>query len=233
MTWDDIKTNRHRFRRYRMQSKVILSATALLILIPALYFFFFEFSDVPPGRRLLLSVFQSVTPRTAGFNTADLGLMSENGLAVMIILMLTGGSPGSTAGGMKTTTLAVLLLTAVSVFRRREHTHFFGRRIDEDTVRNAVAVLVMYLVLFLGGGFVISAVEGLPLMVCLFEAASAVATVGLTLGVTPGLGLVSRCILILLMYVGRVGGLTLIFAASSGSRQGCTARLPQEKMTVG
>ena len=184
-------------------------------------------------KRILLALFQSVTPRTAGFNTADLGLMSENGLTVMIILMLTGGSPGSTAGGMKTTTFAVLLLTAVSVFRRREHTHFFGRRIDDDTVRSAVAIMTMYLVLFLGGGLVISAVEGLPLLVCLFETASAVATVGLTLGMTPGLGFVSRIILILLMYIGRVGGLTLIFAASAGSRRGCTARLPQEKMTVG
>lgn len=233
MTWDDIKTHRHRFRRYRMQSKVILSTTALLILVPAVYFFFFEFSGLPLHKRILLALFQSVTPRTAGFNTADLGLMSENGLTVMIILMLTGGSPGSTAGGMKTTTFAVLLLTAVSVFRRREHTHFFGRRIDDDTVRSAVAIMTMYLVLFLGGGLVISAVEGLPLLVCLFETASAVATVGLTLGMTPGLGFVSRIILILLMYIGRVGGLTLIFAASAGSRRGCTARLPQEKMTVG
>lgn len=233
MTWDDIKTNRHRLRRYRMQSKVILTSTCLLILIPAWYFFFFEFSDVPLSRRILLSVFQSVTPRTAGFNTADLNRLSENGRALMILLMLIGGSPGSTAGGMKTTTFAVLVCTAVSVFRHREHTHFFGRRIDDETVRNAVAVLTMYLVLFLGGGFVISCQEGIPLLESLFETASAVATVGLTLGITPNLSLLSRGILILLMYVGRVGGLTLIFAALSGSKHGCTIRFPQEKITVG
>ncbi len=233
MTWEDIKTHRHRMRKYRMQSKVILSVTGLLILIPALYFFFFEFSQEPLGRRILISAFQSVTPRTAGFNTADLTVLSEAGLAIMILLMLVGGSPGSTAGGMKTTTLAVVLSTTVSVFRHKEHAHFFGRRIDHETVRNAMAILMMYLTLFLSGGLVISRIEGLPLLSCLFETASAVATVGLTLGLTPNLGLISRSILILLMYIGRVGGLTLIFAALSDSRKGNTARLPQEKMTVG
>ncbi len=184
------------------------------------------------ARRVWYSLFQSVTPRTAGFNTADLNGFSETGLAVVILLMLVGGSPGSTAGGMKTTTFAVLFSTMVSVFRRREHTHFFGRRIAGDVVQNAVAILAMYLILFLGGGFIISRIEGLALLDCLFETASAVATVGLTLGVTPKLGLASRGILVLLMYIGRVGGLTLIFAAS-GSKKGNTARLPQEKMTVG
>ncbi len=233
MTWDDVRTNHFRFRKYRMQSKVILTVTAGLILFPALYFFFFEFSGIPLGERTLLSLFQSVTPRTAGFNTADLTALSETGTALIILLMLIGGSPGSTAGGMKTTTFAVLLSTAVSVFRRREHAHFFGRRIDDETIRNTVAVLMMYVLLFLGGGLIISRLEGLPLLSCLFETASAVATVGLTLGITSDLGMVSRGILILLMYIGRVGGLTLIFAALSGSRRGNTAKLPQEKLTIG
>lgn len=216
-----------------MQSKVILSVTAMLIMIPAIYFFFFELSGYPLKERILGSLFQSVTARTAGFNTLDLSRMSEAGQTVMIVLMLVGGSPGSTAGGMKTTTFAVLLSTAVSVFRHREHTHFFGRRLDEDTVRNAVTIFMMYLVLFLTGGLAISRVEGLGLLECLFETSSAVATVGLTLGLTPQLGLLSRIILIFLMYIGRVGGLTLIFAALSGNRKGNTARLPQEKLTVG
>lgn len=233
LTWEDIKANRHRVRRYRMQSKVILSVTAMLIMIPAIYFFFFELSGYPLKERILGSLFQSVTARTAGFNTLDLSRMSEAGQTVMIVLMLVGGSPGSTAGGMKTTTFAVLLSTAVSVFRHREHTHFFGRRLDEDTVRNAVTIFMMYLVLFLAGGLAISRVEGLGLLECLFETSSAVATVGLTLGLTPQLGLLSRIILIFLMYIGRVGGLTLIFAALSGNRKGNTARLPQEKLTVG
>ncbi len=233
LTWEDIMTNRHRIRKYRVQSKVILSMTVLLIAIPSLYFFFFELSGYPLEERILGSLFQSVTARTAGFNTIDFNRMSEAGLAVMILLMLVGGSPGSTAGGMKTTTFAVLLSTAISVFFHREHTHFFGRRMDEDTVRNAVTILMMYLVLFLGGGLIISRVERIGLLECLFETSSAVATVGLSLGLTPQLGMLSRIILIFLMYIGRVGGLTLVFAALSGNRRGNTARLPQEKMTVG
>lgn len=233
MTWDDIRTHRHHLKRYRMQSKVILAVTGGLVLLPALYFFFFEFSQEPFWRRIWISAFQSVTPRTAGFNTADLNLLSETGLGIMILLMLTGGSPGSTAGGMKTTTVAVLFSTAVSVFCHKEHAHFFGRRIAQETVRSGVTVLMMYVTLFLGGGFLISRIEGLPLLHCLFETASAVATVGLSLGLTPGLGQVSRGILIILMYIGRVGGLTLIFAALSDGRKGNTARLPQEKLMVG
>ena len=232
MTWDDIKVNKHHVRKYRMQSKVILITTVLLISLPALYFFLFEFGDKPMGERIWSSLFQSVTPRTAGFNTADLTQISETGTAITIMLMLIGGSPGSTAGGMKTTTLAVLFSTAISVFRRREHTHFFGRRVNDDTIRNAATILMMYVILFLTGGFLISHIESLPLLTCLYETASAIGTVGLTLGITPNLGIASQIILIVLMYIGRVGGLTLIFSALSGD-QGNTARLPQEKITVG
>ncbi len=232
LTWDDIRVHKHRIWKYHMQSKVILFTTFLLIVFPAVYFFYMEFSDAPLGERLLLSFFQSVTPRTAGFNTADFGKLSETGVTVIILLMLIGGSPGSTAGGMKTTTLAVLLSTAFCVFRHKEHTHFFGRRISEETVRNAATILTMYLVLFLFGGIVISNVEHLPLMDCLFETASAIGTAGLTLGITPDLGPFSHSILILLMYFGRVGGLTIIFAALSAKR-GNSYMLPQEKLTVG
>ncbi len=232
LTWDDMAKNRFHFRKYRMQSKVILLTSGILVLLPALYFFFFEFGGAPLSERVWGSLFQSVTTRTAGFNTVDLTKLSEVGVALFILLMLVGGSPGSTAGGMKTTTLAVLLSTAVSVFRNRESTNFFGRRIGDDTVRNAATILVLYAFLFLTGGCVISRIEGLPLLTCLFETASAVGTVGLTLGITPDLGIVSHIILILLMYTGRVGGLTLIFSALSGNRKS-TAKLPQEKLTVG
>lgn len=231
-TWEDIRTHRLNLRRYRMQSKLILTATPLLILLPAAYFYLFEFAALPPGERFWGSVFQSVTARTAGFNTLDLSLMSEGGQGLMILLMLIGGAPGSTAGGMKVTTLAVLLSTAVSVFRRREDTCFFGRRVEEGTVRSAAAILTLYLALFLGGGFLISRLEDLPLLPCLFETASAVGTVGLTLGLTPELGAASHVILAALMYCGRVGALTLVFAALS-RRENSPARLPSEKLIVG
>ena len=232
LTWEDIRTHKWNVKRYRMQSKVILATTVILIILPTIYFFFYEFQDMPLKNRMLESLFQSITPRTAGFNTADLTQISESGLAIMILLMLIGGSPGSTAGGMKTTTFAVLLSTAVSVFRRREATNFFGRRIEDDTIKNASTILVMYLTFFLTGGLVISTIEGLPLVTCLFETASAIGTVGLTLGITPQLGIISRLILIGLMYLGRVGGLTLVFAALS-MKQKSFVKYPKERMTVG
>lgn len=232
LTWEDIRTHRLNLRKYRMQSKVILTVTGILILLPTIYFFFFEFGDAPIGERLLLSTFQAVTPRTAGFNTADLTAMSETGQAIITILMLIGGSPGSTAGGMKTTTLAVLLASAFAVFRRRENPQFFNRRVPNETVTQAATIMMMYLILFLTGGLIISRLENLPVLTCLFETASAIGTVGLSLGITPQLGWTSHLILIALMFFGRVGGLTLIFAALS-NKQGNSARLPQERITVG
>ena len=232
LTWDDIFENKWRFHRYRMQSKVILVTTGLLIFLPAVFFFFSDFSALPAENRLLASFFQSVTPRTAGFNTVDLPAMSGASLGVMILLMLIGGSPGSTAGGMKTTTLAVLLANAAATFRQRDSAQFFGRRVDCGAVKTAATILTMYLALFFGGGVFISVFENLPLSSCLYEAASAVGTVGLTLGITPQLHIPSQMVLIALMYLGRVGGLTLIYAAVSSKKTG-SAKLPQESITIG
>ncbi|MBQ9592889.1 MAG: Trk family potassium uptake protein [Lachnospiraceae bacterium] len=232
MVWEDVRTNRLRFKRYRMQTKVVLVTSALLLTIPTILFFLLEYREGSVGSRLLMAWFQSMTARTAGFNTADLTLMSQAGMAVMIVLMLVGGSPGSTAGGMKTTTLAVLLSNMRSVFRRREDTQFFGRRIEKETVRNAATIATMYVVLFVTGGCLISRIEGLPLLTCLYETASAVGTVGVTLGITPSLGTVSRLIIVVLMYMGRVGGLTLIYATVS-SQQSSLSKYPVEKITVG
>ena len=232
LTWDDVCVNKWHFRRYRMQSKVILVTTGLLILLPAIFFFFVDFSALPREKRLLVSFFQSVTPRTAGFNTVNLSAMSGASQGLMILLMLVGGSPGSTAGGMKTTTLAVLLANAAATFRQRESAQFFGRRIDCGAVKTAATILTMYVTLFFCGAVFISVYENLPLSACLYETASAVGTVGLTLGITPRLHIPSQAVLILLMYLGRVGGLTLIYAALSSKKVG-NAKLPQEKITIG
>lgn len=180
----------------------------------------------------MASLFQSVTPRTAGYNTVDLTEMTDASQAVTILLMLTGGAPGSTAGGMKVTTLAVLIANAIAAFRRREDLQLFHRRLETSTVRNAAAILLLYLGLTFAGAAVISTAEELPLGACLYETASAAGTVGLTLGLTPQLGVLSQSILILLMFFGRVGGLTLIYAAFS-EHDLTYARYPQEKITVG
>ena len=232
LTWEDILKNKYRIKCYRMQTKVILTTSLLLILFPAFFFFFRDFADMPMQERIFSSLFQAVTPRTAGFNTTDLTMMTEDGLGIVIALMLVGGSPGSTAGGMKTTTLAVLIANTLACFRRKEDAQMFGRRIENSTVKNAATIFMMYIVFFFGGAIVISAVEDLSFSTCLFETASAIGTVGLTLGITPGLGVISQIILMILMFLGRVGGLTLIYAALSGSDKKIS-KLPQEKMTVG
>ena len=232
LTWDDICENKLHFHHYRMQSKVILVTTAFLLVLPAIFFFFVDFSSLPIGKRVLASFFQSVTPRTAGFNTVILSDMTGASQAVMIFLMMSGGSPGSTAGGMKTTTLAVLVANAAATFRQHESVQFFGRRIECGVVKTAATVVTMYLALFFGGAIFISVYENLPLSSCLYETASAVGTVGLTLGITPQLHIPSQMVLIMLMYLGRVGGLTLIYAALSGKRAE-TAKLPLDQIAGG
>lgn len=232
LTWQDIKTNKWHIKRYRMQSKIIIILTVALVLLPAIYFYFFEFSDLSFGKRLLLSIFQAVTPRTAGFNTVDASRLSESGNTVITILMLIGGAPGSTAGGMKITTVAVLLSAAISVFRRRDSAHILHRRISDDTIKNATTIFVMYVMLFVFGAMIISRIEDLPLTKCLYETASAIGTVGLTTGITPNLGSISRLLLIALMYMGRVGGLTLVFATVGGTPKNLV-KYPQATITVG
>ena len=210
LTWDDIYMNKMNFKRYRMQSKIILVTTACLIFLPAVFFFVCDLKNLPAGQRLLAATFQSVTTRTAGF----------------------GGSPGSTAGGMKTTTFTVLLLNAIATFRSQENAGAFGRRLEYHAIKNAATISMLYFTLFFCGGLAISIYEDIPLLDCLYEAASAVGTVGLTLGITPKLHVFSQVVLIILMYLGRVGGLTLIYAVFSGRNRG-NAKLPLEKITVG
>ena len=237
LTWSDAVTHGIHLRRYRLQSKLILTATAVLLVLPALFFFFYEFSlpqwqDLSGAERFWSACFQSVSPRTAGFNTIDLAALSEPSQLLTTALMLIGGSPGSTAGGFKNTTLVVLLLTMLSVFRRKESAQAFGRRIPAEVLRNAAAIFMLYLTLFLVGGMLLCCIDGVPLQAALFEAASALGTVGLTLGLTPDLSAPCQLVLVFLMYCGRVGGLTLIYAVLAGSAP-IASQLPQEKVTVG
>ena len=232
LTWDDIRTNKFAFKRYKLQSKIILLTTGLLIVIPAVIYFFLEFNHMTLKTRILSSLFQAVTPRTAGFNTADLTQMSEAGKTLMIFLMLIGGSPGSTAGGMKTTTFAVLVGCVIAVFHKRDSVHFFNRRVSPEVVFTAATIAFLYIMLPLSGAMLISAIEGIPMLACFFETASAVATVGLSLGLTPGLCGISKIIIIVLMFLGRVGGLTLVYA-TFGRYKAQVGKVPQEKITVG
>lgn len=232
LTWEDIAANKVHFHRYRMQSKVVLVTTGLLIFVPTLFLFFYEYNGRPMKARFFLSLFQAVTPRTAGFNTAPLPPLSSVGVMLLISLMLIGGSPGSTAGGMKTTTIAVLYANVFAVFRRKKSAQLFGRRVEDGTIRNAATLFLMYLTLPIIAAAVISIEENYPIKACLFETVSAIGTVGLSMGITPALGTLSRLILILLMFLGRVGGLTLIYAAINMHKTEVSQR-PVEKINVG
>ena len=232
LTWRDVIEHKLKFRHYRLQSKIVLVTSAVLIIVPAALFFLHDFTDLPIGERILGSLFQSVTTRTAGFNTLDLGSMTVIGQAVFISLMFIGGSPGSTAGGMKTTTIAVLVLNAISTCRRRQDPECFGRRLESGAVKTASTIFLLYITLSFFSASAICMIEGLPFGVCLFETVSAVGTVGCTLGITPSLGLASQLILIALMFLGRVGGLTILYATISTSTKKLS-KLPQEKIIVG
>lgn len=237
LVWHDVLNHKWHFHKYRMQSKVALLTSIVLIVLPAVYFYFGEFqssvwSDLSGSEKIWASIFQSVTTRTAGMNTVDFNAMTDSGKLISIFLMLIGGSPGSTAGGMKTTTLMVLIFSAIAVFKRQEEAQCFGRRIDNDVVRNAAAILMMYLTLFMTGSVIISAIEGIPILTCMFECASAVGTVGLTLGITTELSVVSHILLMCMMFIGRVGGMTLVFAIMPGDKNK-NAKYPLEKITVG
>jgi len=232
ITWDDVITKKGKFKEYKMQTKVILVTTAVLIVLPTIFFFFVDFADVDMSERLCMSFFQAVTPRTAGFNTADQMEMTDAGRAVTMILMMIGGSPGSTAGGMKTTTFIVLIANSIAVFRKRQHVDVFGRRIEDSIVKDAATIIFLYVTLAMSSSVAISVIEGLPMQSCMFETFSAIATVGLSLGLTPGLGTASHMILVLLMFWGRVGGLTIIYAALS--RKDISAlKYPLENIIVG
>lgn len=235
--WHDIGSKRFCFRKLKLQSKMVLSISVSLVVLGTAVFLVLEnghemFAGMGAGDRLLASLFHSVSARTAGFNTTDLSVMTEPGILVMICLMFIGGSTGSTAGGIKTTTFWVLCVSVFTTFKRKKNVEAFGRRMEESITRTASCVFMTYLVLTVTAAVAISAVEGLPVLTALFETVSAMATVGLTLGVTPGVGMFSKLLLAFLMLCGRVGSVTMLLAFSSEKRV-INSRLPLERVQVG
>ncbi len=235
--WLDVLKCRFRFSKFALHTKIVIFMSSVLILGGALLFLIlFYDSEAAQGmsfyEKCVVSFFQSVTARTAGFSSVDLSKIGGAAQVLMMVLMLVGGSSGSTAGGMKTTTLAVVLLFARSIFRGREDVECFGRRIDKSVIRTAVAVFVLYLSLAIVSGVAISAIEDADIVVCLFETFSAVATVGLSLSLTPTLSFASKLIIIILMFIGRVGGMTVMLSLS-GKKDDSPYRYPAENVTVG
>ncbi len=222
IVWDDLLDCRFKVKNLKFHTKLVLATTGILLAGSFVLYFVFEYDHAFKGysvsEKLLLALFQAVTPRTAGFATVDFTRFSDSGLVLTMVLMLIGGSPGSTAGGIKTTTLAVVLLNTWATALKKPPA-VFKRRLDDPTVRQAGAIVSIYVVAILAAIMIICSVEALPLREALFEVISAIGTVGLSMNVTASLSYVAKFILTVFMFAGRIGGLSVAFALSANQTQ--------------
>lgn len=236
IVWDDVSTHKLAVRKYLLQTKVVLLATAVLVFGGALLFYLFEkdtlLSGMSVSGKILSSLFGSVTARTAGFNTTDVAAMSDGGKLLTIILMFIGGSPGSTAGGVKTTTIVVLFLYVLSNIKRTYGVNVFGRRLEEDVIKRASSIFTINLFLALTASLIIMGAQSMPMPDVMFETFSAIGTVGMTTGITRDLLPFSRVIIIILMYCGRIGSLSFALAFTQ-KKKSANIQQPVEKITVG
>lgn len=210
--WSDLKEHKLHFRKYALHTKIVLVTSVILAVVPTILFWILErhalFADMSGSQALLNALFCAVTPRTAGFNTTDIASLSQSSQFLTIILMFIGGCPGSTAGGIKVTTIAVLILYLRSTLTRTDGVNIFKRRMEDDAISKAAAVFTTHLLLAVVATFLISMLQNLDLTTILFDVVSAVSTVGMSTGVTPSLVPAAKVILIILMYLGRVGSLS-------------------------
>lgn len=240
--WTDIyRVVRERsFKNLSLHSKIVLSATILLIVFGAVFIFIAEInnpdtlSNLPVSGKVLASFFHSVTPRTAGFNTLDTASLSMPTKFMTIILMFIGGSPGSTAGGIKTATVAILIITVISVVRGKDDAEVFERHLPKYLVYRALSVASISLTLVIFVTMVLSITEQADFLTLFFEATSAFGTVGLSCNFTPQLSTPGRVIISMTMFAGRVGPLTLILAfARRAIRNKGNVKYPEDRIMVG
>lgn len=236
VVWDDIAKNKFNFNKYLLHSKIVLTTTFILIIGAAALFFIIESNDSMAGmgtkEKLLSSFFQSITPRTAGFNTLDITKLSEAGSFLTILLMIVGGSPGSTAGGIKTTTFVALIFSALSSAKKTPEISVFKRRIEDSAIKKAGSITVIYLLVTIFSIFIISATQDFSLNQVIFEVYSAAGTVGLSMGITPYLNNLSKTIIIFLMYFGKVGSLSMALAFGE-HKEAVLIMRPIEKISIG
>ena len=237
--WQDLWINRRSMKKLSVYSRMALWATGILLVGGALIFCFFEWSNpatlgaMGPGKKILNGVFQSVTTRTAGFATFSQADMTEAGRAVSCIWMLIGGCAGSTAGGMKTVTVAVLLLSTWSVARGKSSLTVFRRRISPGQIAMAYAIVTMMVGLAIADAVVLAAGNGIPFLNALFETTSALGTVGLTADVTAGLSAASQIMIIIFMFFGRVGIMTISMGFMMSDRAEERIRFAETKLMIG
>lgn len=229
------------FKKFSLHSKLVIATTLMLIIAGAVVFFGLEFNN--PGTmaplsmkgKVLSSIFASITPRTAGFNTINLAEMTTASKLITILLMFIGASPGSTGGGIKTTTAALLVMTVVSVINGREDTEIHNKRVSKVLIYRALSIVLISLTLITVDVLILSITEqSAGIMDIMYESTSAFGTVGLSLGLTPRLTTIGRIIIMLTMYAGRVGPLTLTLAlARRQLKASTTVKYPEDKVLIG
>lgn len=226
-------------KKLSLHAKIVILTTLILIFGGTLLMLLFEhknpqtIADMSIKDKLLNSFFASVTPRTAGFNSVSTSGMTLASKILTVILMLIGGSPGSTAGGLKTVTCAILVLTVISVIRGREDTEVFGRRLTKEIVYKSFIIVFIGLSLVIGVTMILSYTEvGASFIDLLYEASSALGTVGLTLGLTPSLSSLGKIFIMIMMYLGRVGPLTVMLALTR-KRKKSGYKYPEGKILIG
>lgn len=225
-------------RRLSLHSKVVLSTTAGLILIGALVIFIFEFTNPRTlgslnfGGKILSAFFQSVSPRTAGANTVDIGGLRQATQFFIVILMFIGASPGSTGGGVKTTTITIMIGAVIAMLRGREDIVLFRYRLAQERIYKALTITLLALLLIVTVSMILSTTENSHFLTILFETTSAFATVGLSMGLTPELSVIGKILICLTMFAGRLGLLTLAYAL--GPKQGKPLyKYPEGKIIIG
>lgn len=236
IVWDDVTKHGIHFKRYRVHSKIVLTTSTVLMFGGALLFYLFEADNLAKGmgagEAFLTCLFDSVTPRTAGFNTTDIASLTDSSKLLSVILMFIGGSPGSTAGGIKTTTVLVLLLYVRANVKRTRGVNIFKRRIDDDAIKRASAVACTNMLLALAATLLICGNQGLDMRDVLLETFSAISTVGMSTGITRELTMVSQIAIIVLMYCGRVGSLSMALSFAE-KKKISPYELPEEKILIG
>ncbi len=234
--WSDIIHCKTRISRWTLHTKLVMSTTAILLFGGWAAFFISEYNGALAGRpldvKLLNAFFQSVTVRTAGFDALGQGNLSQAGMLISYSLMLIGGSPASTAGGIKTTTFAVMVMSIWSTVHKRKEVQVFHRRIEEETVRQSLAIVATYIFAVISGAMLLCIADPISAPDAVFEAISAISTVGLTAGITASLSLFSKIILMVLMFAGRIGCLSLLVVVANRKPETVPLR-PEERLLVG
>lgn len=234
--WGDVIDCKFNVKKFHLYTKIVLLVSAILLALSTALYLAFEwnasYAGAPFGEKLLRAIFNSTTARTAGFFTTDPIYLSDSGYLLTLVLMFIGGSSGSTAGGIKVSTFAVIVMGMVAAFRGRKDINIGKRRLQPELVTQALAIFAAYLFMALTGTFVICALEKAGFMAVLFETVSALGTVGVSMGITPSLCVASKLVLILLMYAGRVGILTLALALGR-KNNAAEVRKPVETLFIG